>query len=87
MEKQKQNNIYKLVQTIAIIGIFAAVAILVLGFTEVFKLTSGLFVVVGVIGVICGCCLLAAPWVRRLERNEFKILSWVFIGQIGRAHV
>lgn len=83
MEKQKQNNIYKLVQTIAIIGIFVAVAILVLGFTEVFKLTSGLFVVVGVIGVICGCCLLAAPWVRRLERNEFKILSWVFIGLIA----
>lgn len=82
MEKQKIDNIYKLVQTIAIVGVFVVVGILVLGFTGVLTLSSGLFVTAGVIGVICGCCLLASPWVRRIERNEFKILSWVFIGLI-----
>ena len=82
MEKQKIDNIYKLVQTIAIVGVFVVVGILVLGFTDVLTLSSGLFVTAGVIGVICGCCLLASPWVRRIERNEFKVLSWVFIGLI-----
>ena len=82
MEKQKIDNIYKLVQTVAIVGVFVVVGILVLGFTGVLTLSSGLFVTAGVIGVICGCCLLASPWVRRIERNEFKVLSWVFIGLI-----
>lgn len=83
MDKTKKLNIYRLMQTISIVGVFVAVAILVFGITDVIKMSSGLFVVIGIIGIVCASCLLCAPWARRIQKNEFKVLSYVFISLIA----
>ena len=72
MDKTKKINVYKLMQTISIVGVFVAVAMLVFGITGVIKMSSGLFVAIGIIGIVCASCLLCAPWTRRIQKNEFK---------------
>lgn len=82
MSIKNKEKIYKSIQTIAIIGLLVALSLLVLAFSEVLTFSSGLLVLIASIATICGCCLLACPWIRRLENNDFKILSYVFLGLI-----
>lgn len=82
MSIKNKEKIYKSIQTIAIIGLLVALSLLVLAFSEVLTFSSGLLVLIASIATVCGCCLLACPWIRRLENNDFKILSYVFLGLI-----
>lgn len=82
MNIKNKEKIYKSIQTIAIVGLLVALSLLVLAISEVLTFSSGLLVLIASIATICGCCLLACPWIRRLENNDFKILSYVFLGLI-----
>lgn len=83
MSIKNKEKLYKSIQTIAIVGLLGAVSLLVLGIGDIIPFSSGLLVLIGVIATICGCCLLACPWIRRLENNDLKILCFVFLGLIA----
>ena len=79
----KGGKIYKTISSIAITGIFVAVGILVLALTGNLKLSPALFGLMFSIAVLCMGLITTLPWVRRIERNQVKKLSLVFIGFIG----
>lgn len=74
---------YRLVNTCSIIGLFIAVGIIVLIITGTIHPTSSLMGIIAAIAILCFSCILALPWVRKIELNEFKILSYVFLGIVG----
>jgi hypothetical protein len=39
--------------------------------------------IVAAIAILCFSCILALPWIRKIENNEFKILSYVFLGLVA----
>lgn len=80
---KNKDKLYKTLQTVAIVGLLGAVSLLVLGIGDIIPFSSGLLVLIGVIATICGCCLLACPWIRRLENNDLKILCYIFLGLIA----
>ena len=77
-----ENRLYKLVSNIAIIGVFASVAILVLGIFKIFKMNSFIFGIVATIAVLSIACFLLLPWVRRLGNGERKKVALVFMALI-----
>lgn len=81
--KPQGGKYYRLVNTCAIVGLFVAVGVLVFMITGVIPWTSNLVGIIAAIAIICFSCLLALPWVRKIENNEFKILSYVFLGIVG----
>lgn len=74
---------YRLVNTCSIIGLFVAVGIIVFMITGTIHPTSSLMGIIAAIAILCFSCILALPWVRKIELNEFKILSYVFLGIVG----
>ena len=79
----KKFNLYKLLQNIAVIGIFLVAGIGVLGLTQVISLSKTVVELLIIIGILCVACLLCLPWVRKLEKNDLKIVSYVFLGVIS----
>lgn len=82
-ESVEGGKLYKAINTCAIIGLFVAVAIIVLMFLGTIKLTSSVVGIVIAIAILCFSCILALPWIRKIENNEFKILSYVFLGIVA----
>ncbi len=80
LQGEPAGKIYKLINTIAVIGLFLTVGIIVLMLTGTLSCTANLIGIIAAIAIACLGCILALPWIRRLESNEFKILSLVFIG-------
>ncbi len=81
--KDKKFDLYKTIQSLAILGLFVTLGIIVLGFCAVIKLTTPITATCAIVAVICGSGFLAMPWVRRLQNNQFKILSYIFLGLVG----
>ena len=79
----KGGKIYKTISSISIAGIFVAVGILVFALTGYLKLSPALFGLVFSIAVLCMGLVTTLPWVRRIEKNQVKKLSFLFIGFIG----
>ena len=76
----KAGKWYKRINTIAIVGIFAAVAIIVLSISGIwFKMSAFMFGVVGTIAILCAGLLLSLPWVNKYEKGTYKKLALVFI--------
>lgn len=82
ISQENENNIYKLISNIAIIGIFVSVAILVLGISKIFKFNSFVFGIVATIAIISIACWLVLPWIKRLGDEKYKKISLVFISLI-----
>ena len=78
----KGGKVYKTVNTLSMIGIFVAVALIVMAITGVMKLSSTLTGIIVAIAILCMYCMMALPWVRRIEKNEWKKTSIVFLGLI-----
>lgn len=74
---------YKIINTSAIIGLFVAVGLLVLMITGIIGWSSAMVGLTLGIAIVCFCCILALPWIRRLEKGEFKIMSYVFLGLVA----
>lgn len=73
---------YKIINTSSVIGLFVAVGLLVLMITGFIGWSSAMVGLTLGIAIVCFCCILALPWVRRLEKGEFKIMSYVFLGLV-----
>lgn len=83
LEAPQGGKLYKIINTCAIVGLFVAVGIVVLMITQTIKFSSSIIGLVIAIGILCFSCILALPWIRKIENNEFKILSYVFLGLIA----
>lgn len=59
--KKIKFNLYKFIQNLAIMGVFAVVGLLVLGITSAFAFTPAVFDVVTIIGIICLGCTFLLP--------------------------
>ncbi len=79
----QEGKLYKIINTCSIIGLFIAVGIIVLMMTKTIELSSTMIGIVGAIAIVCFGCILALPWIRKLEAGEFKVLSIVFLSIVG----
>lgn len=80
----RQGKWYRLVSTLAILGLFLDVGLLTLGLTEGF-LSFGFAITLAIIGILCMGLVLSLTWIRYLEQKQYKILSIVMISIIGFA--
>lgn len=85
-EYSKQGKWYRLVSTIAIVGLFLAVGILVLGIMERF-LSAPISLTLAIIAIVCMCAVLSLTWIRYIERGQNKILSYTMLGILGLAAI
>lgn len=79
---EKEGKVYRILTTIALVGIFVAVGILVVGLAQNF-ITAGVSLVLGLIATICLSIILCLPWIKKLENNKYRITSIVFLAIIG----
>lgn len=79
MDKQKLSHekVYRLIQTIAVICMFASVALAIMMAFQVIKYTPAILAIVLVILVISVSCMMVLPWVKQLSKGEFKVLCYV----------
>ena len=77
---KKGFSVYNLIMSLAIIILFVAIGLIVLGVRGYFKFNSLFLLVLLTLFIVSGATLLALPWVRRLQNGQNKILSWVFLG-------
>lgn len=77
--RTKKSKTYKVLQTIAIIGMFIIAALLILGIMGIIKLGANLFTAMGLIFVLCMGCLMALPWANYLSNKMYKVVSIVFL--------
>jgi len=83
IEERGKGKVYKIINNSSIVGMFAAVSLLVLMITGIINWHSTWVGIIIGIAVLCICCNLALPWILRVERKEFVKLSYVFIGLIA----
>ena len=76
-------RLYKLLATIAMVGIFVAAGIIVLAATQVLKISPGLFGTAVMIGILSLALISILPWIRRIENNEYKTVSIAFVSVIA----
>ncbi len=76
---QKDSKLYRTINTVSIVGLFAAVVLGVLSIMGIIKFNRYIVGVILTIGALCLGCVLMLPWIRRLEHKELKIVSLVFI--------
>lgn len=80
---QSGGKLYKIMASISMLGVFLAAGILVLATTQVLKISAGLFGTVVMIGILCIAIVSTLPWIRRIEKNEYKTVAIAFISVIG----
>lgn len=79
---EKEGKIYKILTTVALLGLFIAVGILVVGVAQNF-ITAGVSLTLGIITTICLSIVLCLPWIKKIENNKYKTTSIVFLSIIG----
>ncbi len=76
----QEGKIYRALSTTAYVGIFVAAGIIVASLVNpTFALNATLWGIIFTIGVICLGLISVLPWVRKLEKGEYKKLSLIFI--------
>ncbi len=76
---KKKFTIWSFLQTIAILGLFVDVAILVLGIRGAFHFNSNFVLILLIILIVSFSLLMSMPWIKRLEKKNDKIVSIVFL--------
>ncbi len=79
-QQKKGFNVYSFINSLAIVILFVAVGLIVLGFRGVIPFSRGFFLILLTLFIVSGAALLALPWVRRLQFKEHLIPSWIFLG-------
>ena len=95
MERRRQRlenfrnggKLYKTLVSIAIVGVFLAAGIIVLGTTGTFNLSAGLFGTAAMIGILCLGILTTLQWIKKIEEKKYMTVSFVFIGLIATCMV
>ena len=83
LDPNSGGKLYKIISSIAIIGIFAAAGLLVLAFTDSLPLSAISFGFVFSVAVICLGAISTLPWIRRFENNDNKKIATAFLIVIG----
>ena len=86
LEAEPHSKLYKLLMWFSVAGLFITFAVLVLGFTKAIALSSGIVLLVCIILILCLGVLISLPWIRHLEKKEFKIPS-ISSGDIFRKYI
>lgn len=79
---EKEGRMYKILTIVALVGLFVAIGILVVGIMQNF-VTAGLSLTLGIIATICLSIVLCLPWIKKLENNKYKTLSITFLAIIS----
>lgn len=79
MQSEPDSRLYRTISMTAILGSFVIAGLLVLAITKVFSMNSTIFGLLGTLGFFCIGCLLILPWIKKLEKGEFKKTSIVFL--------
>ena len=79
MQSEPDSRLYRTISMTAILGSFVIAGLLVLAITQVFKMNSTIFGFLGTLGFFCVGCLLILPWIKKLEKGEFRKTSIVFL--------
>ncbi len=85
--REPQSRLYKIIQSVSITAVFVAVGLLVLGVSGIFNFTSFTFGLIATIAIIAIAGVLMLPWVRHLERLEYRKVSIVFMIAIAACAV
>lgn len=83
LDPNSGGKLYKIISSIAIIGIFVAAGLLVLAFTKSLPLSAISFGFVFSVAVICLGAISTLPWIRRFENNDNKKIATAFLIVIG----
>ncbi len=85
MEKTKFNHekLYRLIQTISVICMFASVALAIMMSFEFIKYSAAMLSLILIILVVSVSCMMVLPWVKQHSKGEFKILCYVMFGLIA----
>lgn len=75
---QDGGKIYKIVTTCAIIGLFIAVGLLVMGITLHF-INATITLVLAILAVICFVAIATLPWIKKYEQGQFRKTSISFM--------
>lgn len=70
--------LYRVLSTIAYVGVFAAVGILVVSLTSGWTLNEYLWGAIATIAILSLGIISSLPWIRRIEKKEYRVASIVF---------
>ena len=79
MDLKKKFNLFKLLQNVAVIGLFLVVGLGVLFGTNLLPRTSYSIEFTIITGLLLLGILIVLPWAKYLEQKEYKIVSLVFL--------
>lgn len=79
-EQRTGFNVSNLIVSLAIVVLFIAIGLLILGFRGIVPFNTGTLLAIFTLFIVSGAALLAMPWVRRLQNGRYKIVSWVYLG-------
>lgn len=79
MDLKKKFNLFKLLQNVAVIGLFLVVGLGVLFGTNLLPRTSYAIEFTFIAGLLLLGILIVLPWAKYLEQKEYKIVSLVFL--------
>ncbi len=75
---QDGGKVYKIVTTCAIVGLFVAVGLLVMGITMQF-INATITLVLAILAVICFVAIATLPWIKKYEQGQFRKTSITFM--------
>ena len=79
MDLKKKFNLFKLLQNVAVVGLFLVVGLGVLFGTNLLPRTSYAIEFTFIAGLLLLGILIVLPWAKYLEQKEYKIVSLVFL--------
>jgi len=71
-------KLYRALSTAAYVGVFAAFAIIIFSIVLGWNMNAYLWGVIATIAILSLGLISALPWIRRIEKNNFKVVSLVF---------
>ena len=79
---EKEGPIYKILTNVAIVGLFIAVGIMVVGVVS-HSFTRWTTLALLIVAILCLGILLLLPWIRKIENKKTLPLAWTFVGFTG----
>ena len=71
-------KLYRALSTVAYVGVFAAFAIMIFSIVLHWNMNAYLWGAVASIAILSLGIISSLPWIRRIEKKEFKVVSLVF---------
>ena len=79
MENNKKFNLFKLLQNVALIGLFLVIGLGTLFATDMLPRTLTSLEITIILGLLLAGVLLILPWAKYLEQKEYRVVSLIFL--------